>query len=721
MPEARAKIYEFDGFRLNITEHLLLRETGERVVLTAKAFETLCVLVKKSGHLVHKDDLIDQIWADAIVEENNLNKCIHAVRRSLGEKKGGPLYIETVKKHGFRFTPEVRIVSEKQIVAPETSDAGGSGRPVPRRNGSTKYFRPIMVGSILIGLLLLIGGWLTKNARSNPAIPILSASYASEGISSTGRIHDAAISPDGNRAVFTSVGSNNKQSVWLRNLETGSDVAIIPADDYIYFGVGFSPDGRDVYFVRRPRVASGVGTSGLFRMSVLGGPLQKIIETLEGSFSISPDGSQVSFVRCAGADDDYCSLWIADSGDGGNQKKLLSRSRPFRITAMDFSPDGKLLAYATGQSENAANEFGLMTIDLATNETRDLTTEKFFYIGGVQWLPDQSGTLITAFRRPNKNGRIWHVSARTGHTQPLSPETISYSELSLDKSASKLITTMVKEEFFLSLSRFGESSEPQVLARATSVSFGPDGTIYFTSSQSGNDDIWSISPAGENELQLTDNPADDRLPIISADNRTIFFVSNRSGAAQIWRMSIDGSEPIQLTRSGGWPRAISPDGEWLYFVHGTEKTLWAVSTSTDDEKEILAVRKSWAAFSPDTSNVAYAEYIDGIKYLCVFSRSDGKLVRKFKMQDQIGVFRGAAWLPDGSGVAYVLVNNELRDNAVWLQRFDEEETLTKVAEYNDVKLTERSFAISPDGATFAIVKGNWKSDAVLVTGLKADQ
>jgi DNA-binding winged helix-turn-helix (wHTH) protein/TolB-like protein len=117
--------YEFGEFRLDVAEHFLVRsDSGERVQLSEKAFETLCVLVRNAGHLVNKNDLLNQVWADSFVEENNLNKCVHALRRALGEKPGERQFIETIKKHGFRFVAEVRRVSSE-----ETADG------VRRENG----------------------------------------------------------------------------------------------------------------------------------------------------------------------------------------------------------------------------------------------------------------------------------------------------------------------------------------------------------------------------------------------------------------------------------------------------------------------------------------------------------------------------------------------------------------------------------------------------------
>jgi DNA-binding winged helix-turn-helix (wHTH) protein/Tfp pilus assembly protein PilF/TolB-like protein len=115
MFKAEKELYEFGEFRLDVTERFLARGDDEkRIPLSEKSFETLCVLVRNGGHLVSKKELLDQVWADSFVEENNLDKCIHAVRRALGEKPGEPKFIETVRKHGYRFIAEVRHISEEE-------------------------------------------------------------------------------------------------------------------------------------------------------------------------------------------------------------------------------------------------------------------------------------------------------------------------------------------------------------------------------------------------------------------------------------------------------------------------------------------------------------------------------------------------------------------------------------------------------------------------------
>ena len=83
--------------------------------LTPKSFETLLVLVERSGHLVEKDELMKVVWADAFVEESNLTNNVYALRKLLGPGENGRSYIETVPKRGYRFTAPVKEVISRSI------------------------------------------------------------------------------------------------------------------------------------------------------------------------------------------------------------------------------------------------------------------------------------------------------------------------------------------------------------------------------------------------------------------------------------------------------------------------------------------------------------------------------------------------------------------------------------------------------------------------------
>lgn len=133
-----SEAYEFSGFRLNVPERLLTK-MGKAVPLSEKAFETLCALVRRGGSLATKDELISEVWPDAVVEENNLDKSISRLRRILGEKRGENVFIETVRGHGYRLVAEVKridhgAVNQKTSLLPSNSYESDSGSLKGRRN-----------------------------------------------------------------------------------------------------------------------------------------------------------------------------------------------------------------------------------------------------------------------------------------------------------------------------------------------------------------------------------------------------------------------------------------------------------------------------------------------------------------------------------------------------------------------------------------------------------
>jgi DNA-binding winged helix-turn-helix (wHTH) protein len=77
------KLYEFGPFRLDPAERKLLRG-NEMVALTPKAFDTLHLLVRNSGHLLEKDELIRMLWPDTFVEEGSLSNHIFVVAKGIG-------------------------------------------------------------------------------------------------------------------------------------------------------------------------------------------------------------------------------------------------------------------------------------------------------------------------------------------------------------------------------------------------------------------------------------------------------------------------------------------------------------------------------------------------------------------------------------------------------------------------------------------------------------
>jgi pimeloyl-ACP methyl ester carboxylesterase/DNA-binding winged helix-turn-helix (wHTH) protein len=107
--------YQFGPFQLDTAEHRLLRN-GVEVQLQLKVFETLCVLVENAGRLLKKEDLLQEVWPDTVVEENNLNKNVSLLRKALGKNTNGQSYIETVPRVGYRFVAPVKDIAAAAAV-----------------------------------------------------------------------------------------------------------------------------------------------------------------------------------------------------------------------------------------------------------------------------------------------------------------------------------------------------------------------------------------------------------------------------------------------------------------------------------------------------------------------------------------------------------------------------------------------------------------------------
>lgn len=120
MKTAAPPAYLFGNFRIEAAKRRLLRANGEHVPLTPRVFDTLLYLVEHSGELITRDQIMDAVWPDAVVEENNITQNISTLRRILGEAPGSHQFIVTVPGRGYRFVAEVtRSGEESAELIPE--------------------------------------------------------------------------------------------------------------------------------------------------------------------------------------------------------------------------------------------------------------------------------------------------------------------------------------------------------------------------------------------------------------------------------------------------------------------------------------------------------------------------------------------------------------------------------------------------------------------------
>jgi DNA-binding winged helix-turn-helix (wHTH) protein len=100
--------YRFGSFVLDLEWGGLLAEGGKEMPLRPKSFALLCLLVENSGRIISHEAIMEMLWPDVFVTENNVTQCIHEIRRALGSEALETL--QTLPRRGYRFTSNVGAI-----------------------------------------------------------------------------------------------------------------------------------------------------------------------------------------------------------------------------------------------------------------------------------------------------------------------------------------------------------------------------------------------------------------------------------------------------------------------------------------------------------------------------------------------------------------------------------------------------------------------------------
>src|SRR5262245_7656022 len=106
-----ARTYVFERFQIDVSICQLTRD-GQIVALPPKAFDTLLILVRHRDRIVTKEELIQAVWPNAFVSDDNLTQNIWAIRRALSDDSNQPRFIATVPRRGYRFVAAVTEVEQ---------------------------------------------------------------------------------------------------------------------------------------------------------------------------------------------------------------------------------------------------------------------------------------------------------------------------------------------------------------------------------------------------------------------------------------------------------------------------------------------------------------------------------------------------------------------------------------------------------------------------------
>ncbi len=632
--------------------------------------------------------------------------------------------------------PQAVAVDRRQEATAETTALKTVDAPVARTASGAAYvvseIKRRQKGALLavLGLLIAaagIGFWFI--GRHKTAAPFRTTKITR--LTTAGKTIHAAISPDGKYVAYTE-SNIGQQSLRLRQTSATNDIPIITPTAGGFWGITFSRDANDLYYVHREN-----GPGVLYRIPVLGGTPTRLLTGADSTVTFSPDGKRLAFVRGDHPAKGESALMIANVDGSGEQplavRKLPESFYPLFFTGPSWSPDGQLIACALANYESGTR-VDVVAFRAQDGKAQVLTRKPWAYIGRVEWLPDSSGLLMIAgenqatITAAGSTAQVYHLSYPAGEVRSVTNDLNFYRVLSLTDDATKLVT--VEMNFPASISVI-PLNEPKGAMQVTSgkfegygVSFTPEGKIVFSSDAAGKPDIWIAGADGANRKQLTNNAGSNLTPSVSPDSRYIAFISDRTGNRNVWRMDTDGGNAVRLTGglSDELPR-FSPDGRWVVYssLDPSKSGLWMVSVDGGDPVRITDRDAHGPAVSPDGKLIACLmrgnpNSADQAARIALIPFEGGSPVQTFEIQNAV-TFASLSlqlhWSADGRALLYTSTINNVSN--IWSQPLDGGKS-AQVTDFKENLIL--AFDLSPDGKRIVCSRGVFSRDAILISDLR---
>jgi serine/threonine protein kinase len=534
-------------------------------------------------------------------------------------------------------------------------------------------------------------------------------------LTTSGNAMSPAVSPDGRFVAYVRGDSSSNSSLWIRQVAGTGDLPLVSAEPGVLLEcVTVTPDGNSVDYLR---IKPGEG-SALWRVPLLGGTPKRILDNVQSGIGWSPDGKSMAFVRrdFRGSD----SLILADA-EGRGERVLASRQWPsmFPTTALhagtigrpSWSVDGRLIALAgflggpnqpqvvvvnaaTGREEHVTAllpgsahlaawlDPSSLLLDAALNGTTSQFWKLSYPAGKLDRLTNDlsnyEGISLTADRdvlataRRDANAGIWVTDASGGNAEEvIAPN--PFLELSVSWAGDRLVLLKI-----LTGLPSVAIADPNARSGETIVVTGnyPTGTsggkaIVYAVLDPERAGLWKVDVDGRQPMRLAEGSA--IYPVVTPDDRWVVFLSIRSGVLSPWIVSIDGGEPSEIINEHVVPElSVSRDGRMLLFRRAEAGTLGGTTAV------ICALPR---CAKPKTVTIPHH-------------------------------FTGIRWTPDESGIAYL----DATMSNIWIQPLDGSAP-RQLTHFKDNRRTI-SFAWSPDGSRLAVNRFMMATDVVLFKGLK---
>ena len=683
--ENKRFVYEFGRFVLDPQEKIL-RVDGVPVHLPAKEFETLLLLVENNGRALSKDRMISTVWQDSFVEEGNLAKQVSKIRKVLNA--GGEQLIQTIPKHGYRFSADLRrvdrepaspVIAERRTVRRVTLsvDNGKGDEPPPS-------LPPWKTGSwsvgLLAGLILFTGTvtaltwfWQTQNPlvrEQQKGIAILTDGSAEDGgarWTNQGQIYFTRFispmrseswvmnsngtdirranteirsllhgiwSPDANKVVFVKEGDS--KTLYLADSDGSAEIVLPIAGG----NMDWAPDGSK--FVHQVR--TGPLTSELRVYTISTGTSVQLSEagTMAADPSFSYDGKQITFTSFH---EGNAEIYVVNT-DGSNLRRITHH--PAFDNYPVFTPDGTAIAFQSNR-ENDRTEVFLQNLNIESPPRKIASFEGHTSIGPKCWSEDGTELLVSLVA-DNRKSQILRTKIDPYPTEPfLSDDTADLGsprfhpdgrqmahEARLPDRSLELRVTDLETKKSKTIFKTEANRPPTVQLMPV---FSPDGSkIAFVDRQAGNSDIFLINADGGGLRKLTDDPLAETGPVFTPDGEDMIFERNLYGATRLFRAKLDGGGESPLTGFGGYEMtaSFSPDGRTMLYAadpqdpasRGFDIFLADFNYPTEGRR-LLSRRFHDVApsFSPDASKIVFVATSEGNAEIYLMNADGWGLVR----------------------------------------------------------------------------------------------
>jgi Tol biopolymer transport system component len=571
-----------------------------------------------------------------------------------------------------------------------------------------------------LGLLAAAGAaYVAFSSRSESTAGSAALSIADlkvESLTTSGTASSPAISPDGNYVVYVENGGG-RDSLRLRQVATGSNVELVAAEPGVtLLGATVTPDGAFVNFVRQ----SLPQPPELWQVPFLGGVPRRLLTG--GRVGFSPDGRQVAFIRGGRGGTE---VMIAAS-DGSNERVAARRTAPQvfwpgavrQSFAPAWSPDGATLAVMGGKGGDTATG-EIVFVDVKTGAERAVTLSSNSILAGTgqAWL-DSGALLLSMFDRVSAPMQLWLLSYPEGRLRRLTNDTDQYVSPSLTADRSSL--AVARTDASLSVWTSNTAKEEWTQTVPTTPVKGPVGLrlrwmgddLSFMASASGGFALMRWRAATKTMEVLAQSGGNHT---VSRDGSTMVFYDYDT--AELWKADAAGRNRVRLARGQGGAAAgrLSPDGRLLVFVGPGPQGLGVHVQSMEDPGRIRQVSVGAIAgfqaaeVSPDGQSIAFNALND--RQQPAIAVCDLETCSSRRTLPILPVWR---WMPDGQALAYV---DPKAQSDLWAQPLDGSAP-RQLTHFPTDGHQIVDFDWSADGKRLAVARIRIVSDIVLFRGFR---